>query len=61
MEIVAKPLKRELVNRTVQTKPGGTFTAPGTDEFLAFAVIVRRGVVTLGGLGTILLRDSDHA
>ena len=31
------------------------------DDFLAFAVIVRRRIVLLGGTGRILLRDTDHA
>ena len=61
VEVVAQPLKGEFVHRPFQPEPGRAFAAPGADQFLSFAVIVRRRVVALGVLGTILLRDADHA
>ena len=61
VEVVAQPLEGELVHRPFQPEPGRTFAAPRADDFLSFAVIVRRRVVTLGTLGTILLRDTNHA
>ena len=61
IEVVAEPLKGELVDRSFQSQTGSTFAAPGADEFLAFAVVVRRRVVTLGGRGIILLSDTNHA
>ena len=61
IEIVAEPIKGELVDCAFQSEAGRTFPAPKTNYHLAFAVIVRRGVVTLGGPGTISLGDADHA
>jgi len=37
------------------------FSTPEADKFLSFAVVVRRRIIALGVLGTILLRDKDHA
>ncbi len=61
VEVVAHPLEGQLIDRLFQPEPGGTFTTPGADEFLSFAVIVRRRVVAFGVFGTVLLRDADHA
>jgi hypothetical protein len=60
MKIVAESLERELIDRSCKPETVGSFAAPGTDEFLALAVIVRCRVVRLGGLGAVLLGDTDH-
>ena len=59
--VVAQPLEGELIHRPFQPEPGRPFAAPQPDKFLSFAVIVRRRVIPLGVLGTILLRDTNHA
>ena len=53
--------KENFVDRAFQPEPGGTLATPAADYFLAFAVIVRRRVVSFGGHGTVLLCDADHA
>jgi prepilin-type N-terminal cleavage/methylation domain-containing protein len=40
---------------------GARLAAPGANQLLPFAVIVRRRVIAFGVLGTILLRDANHA
>ena len=61
VEVVAQPLEGEFVHRPFQAQAGRPFAAPRADDLLSFAVIIRRRVIPLGVLGTVLLRDTNHA
>jgi hypothetical protein len=60
IEVIAKSFEREFINRSIQPEPGRTFATPQADQFLSFAIVIRRRVITLGVLGTVLLRDANH-
>ena len=58
--VVAQPIEGGLVYRPFQPEPGCALATPQADQFLSFAVIVRRRVVGLRVLGVILLGDANH-
>jgi hypothetical protein len=60
VEVVAQPVKRQLVYRSLQAKQQRPLPAPGAYQLLAFAVVVCRRVIALGGVRAILLRDPQH-
>src|SRR5262249_21717234 len=61
VKVAAEPVEGLLIHGAVESEPAGALAAPGADELLAFEVIVGGGEVVLRGLGTVLLRDPEHA